>query len=230
MKTYVDNDGVDNVAVGIVRQARRDFVKGAKILYSIFKRILTEKELLADELHKSLVTNRTIRWMYDSWRFVIEDPYSMFGDVGDDVVIKSWTMDAIIDYYRELYLPGATKLYRNAISCFDSEDNVRKCIEDKNTADNFIAARNYIQNLSNSKELFGEWNKTAFERARHSTKNKGEKGAIYKTEYIDNRKKKKIENTKRARELRNAGISIKAIAKELGVTDQTVRKYLKSTS
>lgn len=228
MTTYVDNDGVDNVAVGIVKQARRDFIKGAKILYSIFKRVLTEKELLADELHKSLAANHTIRWMYDSWRFVKEDPYSMFGEIGDDVVIKSWTTDAIIEYYRELYLPGATKLYEYGVSCFVSEDKIREYIKDKNTADNFIAAKNYILELPANKEILGEWNKTAFERVRH--KKKGEKGAIYKSEYIDGRKRTKIENTKKARELYNAGISTKAIAKDLGVSMQTVHKYLKITS
>ena len=170
--------------------------------------------------------------MYDSWRFVRDDPYSMFGDVGEDAVINSWKLDSIINYYRELYLPGATELYRvknRGVEIYDEDDTfVMEHISNFDTAYNFIVSKNYIYSLTNGKEILSEWNKIAYERSKH--RKKGEKAAIYKSEYINSRKKNKIENSKKAKELFLRGASVKEIAKYLGLQEQTIRLYLKKSS
>ena len=103
----IDQEGLMNVTVGLAEQARKDFVKGAKILYAWYGRIPEHKEWV--NLGSRDTHQREIFWMYDAWDFVKKDPYDMF-DVGEKAIIDSWKNDAILKYYRELYLPGATTL------------------------------------------------------------------------------------------------------------------------
>lgn len=233
MRQYVDMDGVENVAVGVIRQAKRDFIKGAKILYSILKKIPTEKELREDPTHMTLANDGDVRQTYDSWRFVIRDPYSMFGDVGEDAVINQWKIEAIEAYYRELYLPGATELYlKKAVDvhphALDDKD-VEKLISGSMLSD-FIAARNYILTTPNGKSKIEAWNSTAYERSKNRKKGKSKgRTPINKTVYSIKASKNRAKNIERAKELYEAGISKHAIAKELGVGWQCVNNYLRSS-
>ena len=224
--TYVNEGGVENVAVGIVKQARKDFIKGGKILYKMFGKIPTEKEFL--ESPKKDTRNPNIRWTYDAWRFVHQDPYQFFGD--EESVIKAWMKEAIEQYYKELYLKGAEILFHKHIPKKDIKENdevVKEAIQDNNIATEFIAARNYILSLPDGKDTLRKWNVTAYERSRHYGKGRG-KVSIEDTNYHKELSKKRQENIKKTKEMYEEGISTREIAKELGVSIQAVRAYVRA--
>lgn len=110
MERRVDFDGLVNVSEGIIKQARKDFIKGAKILYKRYKRVPTRKEWY--EMRQSDTGRRDIHWCYDAWEFVERDPYNMFGEIGAETIINSWKEDMMIDFYRDIYLPVCEKLIR----------------------------------------------------------------------------------------------------------------------
>lgn len=226
-KVYVDGGGVENVAVGIVRQTKKDFIKGARILYGILHRIPTQKELLADQNHASLTNMESVRWMYDAWRFVIEDPYQFFGDA--DAVINAWKDDAMLEHYSLLYLNGAEQLYINHAPTKKihtlEDDQVTEFMKDNQLADSYIAARNYILGLDRGEKVIKEINIKAINRARHPMQKRGPKTA---TGFVKNLVTKKEKNIKRAKELYSEGMSDREIAREMGVTLQSVRTYLRS--
>lgn len=226
-KVYVDGDGVENVAVGIVRQTKKDFIKGARILYGILHRIPTQKELLADQNHASLTNMESVRWMYDAWRFVIEDPYQFFGDA--EAVINAWKDDAMLEHYSLLYLNGAEQLYTNHAPTKKihtlEDDQVTEFMKDNQLAGSYIAARNYILGLDRGEKVVKEINIKAINRARHPMQKRGPKAA---TGFIKDLVTKKEKNIKRAKELYSEGMSDREIAKEMGVTLQSVRTYLRS--
>lgn len=226
-KVYVDGDGVENVAVGIVRQTKKDFIKGARILYGILHRIPTQKELLADQNHASLTNMESVRWMYDAWRFVIEDPYQFFGDA--EAVINAWKDDAMLEHYSLLYLNGAEQLYINHAPTKKihtlEDDQVTEFMKDNQLAGSYIAARNYILGLDRGEKVIKEINIKAINRARHPMQKRGPKTA---TGFVKNLITKKEKNIKRAKELYSEGMSDREIAKEMGVTLQSVRTYLRS--
>lgn len=226
---YVDMDGVENVSVAMVRQAKKDFIKGAKILYRNLKSVPAYNDLLRTK--PTLSNLEPVRWMYDSWSFVKKDPYEMFGELGEESVIKQWKFDAIIDFYRDLYLPGATILYKTKKKkeIYDIADSsVKKKIKNKGLTDDFIAARNYIYDLPNGKEYFDDWNRIAEERVKRLKKNPGGRSSIENTSFAKQRKVERQKNIARAKELYSAGISKEAIAKELMVAKTTVNNYLRS--
>ena len=226
---YVDMDGVENVSVALVKHAKKDFIKGAKILYHTLKKIPTYKELIQDK--PTLSNLQPVRWMYDSWTFVKKDPYNMFGDVGEESIIKQWKFDAITSYYKDLYLPGATILYKNKGNkeIYEIADgSVKKKIKDKSLTDDFIEARNYILNIPNYKEYLDDWNRIAKDRVNRLKKNPGGRSSIENTSYAKQRKAQRIKNINRAKELYSAGISKEAIAKEMMVSVSTVNNYLRS--
>ena len=228
MNNYVDSDGVENVAVGIVRFAKKDFIKGAKILYKIFKRIPEEVELLNDKAHKTLAHLRDVRLTYDSWRFVKRDPYEMFGEVGEKAVINSWKSDAIIEYHKDLYINGAAIAYqsgfvkkRKDLHELSNSTLKKKYIKDKSALDDFTMAKDYILNLPDGTKIIEELNSGAYERAKRRNR-KGYVPSIYEM-----RKKERDKNKARALELRDAGISLKAIAKSMDLQESTVKKYFR---
>lgn len=173
--TYVDMDGVVNVSVGLIKNTKRDFIKGAKYLYSKMKKIPTQKELLKSSKYHNLSSNYDVRWMYDAWRFVRDDPYQLFSDVGEESVINEWKMEAIEAYYRLLYINGAVILFKNNV---DKEllklkdGEIVKSICDRKIAEDFIEARNYISTTSHADVLFKEWNRVAYDRIRRPNHNK----------------------------------------------------------
>ena len=246
MNTYVNMDGVENVAVALVKQTRRDFIKGAKILYRMFGRIPTEKEFYNSP--KRDTRNNNIRYMYDAWRFVKNDPYSMFSSAGEESIINQWKIDTMIDYYKDLYIPGAVILYKamdetNYIygnktqkekhkllkkEIYNLDDNtIKERIGDEATTNEFIAARNYIYTLFNGKEILEEWNQNAYDRSRKKKKGHG-KIFIQDTDYAKENSAKRITNIKKTKELKESGKSVEEIAKQLNITTGCVYKYLRS--
>lgn len=231
MGKYIDEGGVENVAVGIVNQAKKDFIKGGKILYGMMKCIPTYNELIANPDHHTLSNNADVRWMYDSWRFVRDDPYQFFGDVEEEDVINAWKNEAIKEYYKVLYLKGGTILYAKHVHKKDIRENdeaIIKAIEDNTIANDFIAARNYILNVPEGEKTFKEWNILAYERSRHWGRTGTGRPSIQNSNYSKEQREKRQKNIKIAKELFESGISDRAIAKELGVTIQCVRNYLRS--
>lgn len=170
-KVYVDGEGVENVAVGIVRQAKKDFVRGARILYGILHYIPTQKELYADKDHIGLSNMESVKQMYDVWRFVRDDPYQFFPD--EKQVIDTWKEDAITDYYSSTYLDSAEWLYKNnppmrSIHDLDNDQVIEIMANDK-MAELYIESRNYILNLENGKKLLRDLNLKAFNRLRRNS-------------------------------------------------------------
>lgn len=152
-------DGVVNVAEGIIKKARKDFIKGGKVLYRMYGRIPTQLEYF--ELHGS--NNQDIRHCYDAWTFVLRDPYYMFGDIGSETVIETWKKDTIIDYYKDLYMPGAIEICLNEnIKCKTNklhkltDDEIKEAIKDNNVREDFIKARDYICS-TNRESVFDDW-------------------------------------------------------------------------
>lgn len=229
---YINDGGVENVGVRVIQQARKDFIKGGKILYNVMNKIPTYKELLRTHF-RSLSMKQEIKEMYDAWRFVRDDPYSFFGDIGEEAVINQWKKDTIIAYYKELYLEGAVILYskrkpnsKKPIHKL-ADNTVKTNIGKKNNPELFIKARNYILNLSHGQTYIDEWNEIAEKRIKTNKKG-GKPIKIQDTEYAKNRSKKKQENIKKAKELREHGLKIEEIAKKLDVTKCTVNVYLRS--
>lgn len=225
---YIDDGGVENIAVAIIKQTKKDFIKGGKVIYKIFKRIPTEKELLNDKLHVGLLNNESIRWMYNAWGFVINDPYQFFGDVREESVIKSWTREIMDDYYRSLYLKGAdilrSKHAPKKLHLLPNE-KLKELIDNEDVLKNFIEARDYILGSMDGQKIVKEWNISAIERARHPS---AAKTKIRDSEYVQKRMKKREENIEKAKEMFEDGMFLKEIAAELGVTLQSVRSYISS--
>lgn len=230
---FIHDGGVENVAVRMVKQARNDFIKGGKVLYKHLRKIPDYLELIRTKF-KNLSSLEDVRNMYDAQRFVEADPYNFFGDVGVETVIKNWTNDAIIDYYKDLYLPGATKLYRDRKPNAKKEiyeiadSSVKKGIKDKQLAADFIMARNYIKGVDKM-PLFDEWNDIAKKRAANKKIKRGTgKKNIGESEYMKNIKKTVEENTKKAKEFKEQGLTAAEISEKMGLTVQTIHKYLRS--
>lgn len=227
MNNYVDMDGVENVACGIIKQAKKDFVKGACVLYSIMGRIPTQKELLADKKHCTLSNDADVRWMYDAWRFVKQDPYELFSP-GEEAIIDAWTEEAILKIYSKLYSDGAMILYdghsKKNIQDIPNDELV-KLIQDDIVRVGFIKARDHVAKRFDADQIFKDWNMNAyFRRANRISSKRG----IQNTEEFKQRQEKRRKNIEKAKELFEAGISIKAIAKEMNVQVGTIRKYLHS--
>lgn len=232
--TYIDMDGVENVAVGVIRQAKKDFIKGAKILYTHLKKIPEYAELIKGGVHVTLSNNLDVRNMYDSWRFVHNDPYSMFGDVGEDGVIGSWKSEAIISYYKDLYIIGARIAYQSGFiaknkALYDVADStLKKYIKNKATLNDFIAAKNYIFNIPNGLDYLDEWNSIAYERAKKDKRKKTlGPGCIGRTEYVKQKQEQRQKNKEKAWELKQAGFSTEAIAKYMMVTKSCIHNYIR---
>lgn len=234
---YVDMDGVTNVAVGIVRQAKRDFIKGGKILYRLFGYIPTDEEFMKS-IHRGSRTE-PIRQMFDAWRFVIKDPYELFESAGKKATIDQWKLESIIAYYYDGYVKGAEELYFIAFDSFGAKNIKPYALTDyvlnahilNNELKNaFMKARDYILNLPNGEKMLDDWDETAYERARKRYKKGGEKKD--RTEPIRNlakeRNSAKQERVKQAKELWDLGLTREEIAEKLGVTRQSVNSYLRS--
>lgn len=228
MNTYVDMDGVENVACGIIKQAKKDFIKGACVLYSIMGYIPTQKELLVNKKHHTLTNNADVRWMYDAWRFVKQDPYELFSP-GEESIIKAWIEEAILKVYCKLYSDGAMILYdkhsKKNIQDIPSNE-LANLIQDDAVRVGFIKARDHVAKRFDADKIFKEWNTNAyFRRMKRTSSNcKG----IQNTKKFKQAQDKRQKNIDKAKELFEAGISVKAIAKELNVQVGTVRNYLRS--
>lgn len=93
-------DAFSNVQVGIVEQAKKDYIKGALVLIRRFRMPMNmiENDPSAQiRIQKSRpgarsAHDRHIYWYKDARRFVLEDPYSMFED--SEIVLKAWNKEA----------------------------------------------------------------------------------------------------------------------------------------
>ena len=225
--TYVDMGGVENVACAIVRQAKKDFIKGVKYVYGCLGCVPTEKEIYKE--HPTLTNRDTVRYMYDSWRFVRDDPYELFSP-GEDIVIKAWIDEGLLDYYRPPYIKAGSILYKKKapkqIQDIPEKD-LMDYLQDPGLERDFIKARNYVSKRSDAKEIFHEWNVEAHSQS-HKVKIHGKKAAIQESDYFKKAKAKRAKNIERAKELKDAGFSIQAIAADLQVTAGAVWGYLRS--
>lgn len=234
---YVNMDGVTNVAVGIVRQAKRDFIKGGKILYRMFGYIPTDEEFMKS-IHCGSRTE-PIRQMFDAWRFVIQDPYELFESAGKKATIDQWKLESIIAYYYDGYVKGAEELYFIAFDSLGAKNVKPYALTDyvleshilnKELKNAFIKARDYILNLPNGTKYLDEWDATAYERARKRYRKGGEKKDRTEPirELARERNSAKQERIKKAKELWDLGLTKEEIAEKLGVTKQCVNSYLRS--
>ena len=220
--SYIDEDGLENVAVGVIKQAKKDYIKGAKLLYSILKYV-PEYENITKSIYNDLMgyKKETIRWMLDAWSFIKNDPYNMFGEAGEEDIIKQWTNDAINDYYKILYLKGASILFKKHITKKDmnNDDTIKNLINDEQITSNFISARNYAHSLPCGEELI-----------RHLLlKNKEVKPKTIKdSDYLKALMSKKEKNINMAKTLYSEGLSKKEISEKMGLTIQCINKYLRS--
>lgn len=240
----IDIDGLTNVAEGIILQAKKDFIKGGKVLFRLYGKIPDEQELLTNPAMFTMRNDRDVRWLYDSWRFVIKDPYDMFSDVNKTKVIEAWKEASVLAAYREWYIPIASMLYRDKESKKDPQDMAKSSVTkkikkifkeldlpDANTkCEEFFKAREYVETLDNKTDVLYEWNSVAYERSlkpyRKST-GKGRK-SIEQTEYAIAASAKRKKNIEKAKEFKEAGLSPKAIARYLNVSLPCVFAYLRS--
>lgn len=229
--TYIDEEGLGNFACAMVEQARKDFIKGGKVLYGVLHAIPTQKELLADPTHVSLTNDADVRWMYDAWRFVTEDPYKFFGDVGEEAVIKAWTKESIKEYYKVSYIKGATILYINHSKKYIHalpDKEIIEIMKDNKLASEFLKAREYISSLDDKDDIFREWNVMALARSRKRYyRHLAGVDPDYKT-HPEKLKDARQRNINTAKELFESGMSERAIAKYLDVQVNTVMNYLRS--
>ena len=234
--TYIDMDGVENVAVGLINQARKDFVKGAKILYKHLKKIPSYAELIKDKIHMTLSNDKDVRNMYDSWRFVHEDPYSFFGDVGEEAIINAWRSETVIAYYKDLYIKGAIAAYRSGFKVkkkelYDISDSSLKSrvMKDNDIRKDFIEARNYIRNIPNGLDYLDEWNSIAYERVKKMGDREplSRSEASMRSEYTKQRVAQRRKDMEKAWELKQGGLSVKAIAKYMMRTECCIRNYIR---
>lgn len=233
---YLDMDGVENVAVGIVRQAKKDFIKGGKILYRLFGYIPTEEEF-TKSIHRGSRTE-DIRQMFDAWRFVIKDPYELFESAGKKATIDQWKLESIIAYHYDWYVKGVEELYFVMFDRLDVKNLKPYALTDyvlqshilnSELKNAFIKARDYILNLPNGEKILDEWDATAYERARKRYKKGGKKKDRTETirELAKERNSKKQKRIEEAKHLWDLGLTREEIAEKLGVTKQSVNKYLR---
>jgi len=230
-QNYIDMGGVENLAVAMIRQARGDFIKGGLILYGIFGKIPTQEELYKDRTHATLTNNSAVRWMYDAWRFVRDDPYSMFGD-GEKIVIDAWTKDVIKEHFKKIYLHLGALVYSKHPKDKHiqnlSNDELCEYLPNKEDADKLSKAIDYISHLSDSKEVFKEWNSVAYKRRNEvrviKRSQNGDNFRCVNQEKMDKRRK----NANKVKELYESGMSRQAIAKYMGLHIATINNYLRS--
>ena len=181
---YIHEDGPINAAEGIIKQARKDFIRAGKKFYEKFGYIPTQKEYNSGRYNNSGNTMADIRYFYDSWQFVIDDPYDMFSGVGADSVIEDWKTASMAECYRKAYVESAAVIYefrsdliptrsgRKKETINDlSNSEIQKLVGNK-VADKFIAARDYICSLDQSWR-FVDWNRYAADKLRKMKKLQG---------------------------------------------------------
>lgn len=94
-----DGDWIVNVAEGLIKQTRADYIKGTKTLYAYYKYIPTQQEVMENkELYRKIQVSNYLRpiarWFFDARRFVDEDPYGLFVTVVKREVLNEWNEEA----------------------------------------------------------------------------------------------------------------------------------------
>ena len=108
IKKEMEEDILCNIQFGIVEQARKDYIKGAKVLISIFKEPM--EKLLYNTKAKDMILKarpghkiaavRHIYWYKDAKRFVEQDPYEMFNN-NQEMIFKAWNQMAMEEYLED---------------------------------------------------------------------------------------------------------------------------------
>lgn len=131
LKEYkFDDDGMYNVAEGVIRQTKCDYVKGAKYLYGIYGYIpQSENEAIENGVKYKRATSNSpnrlkVRYLFDARRFVEKDPYEMFATLDKNGVFRDWDTEAIFLHYLEIYREMAEKIYREFGEFAISEDKL----------------------------------------------------------------------------------------------------------
>lgn len=105
IKKDLEEDILVNIQYGIIEQARKDYIKGARILISIFKepmeKILNNSRA-REMIMKARPSNKTaelrhIYWYKDARTFVEKDPYGMFNG-NQETIFKTWNQMAMEEY------------------------------------------------------------------------------------------------------------------------------------
>lgn len=105
IKMDLEEDVLVNIQYGIIEQARKDYIKGARILISIFKepmeKILNNNRA-KDMIMKARPSNKTaelrhIFWYKDARTFVEKDPYDMFNG-NQEMIFKAWNQMAMEEH------------------------------------------------------------------------------------------------------------------------------------
>lgn len=105
IKKDLEEDVLVNIQYGIIEQARKDYIKGARILISIFKepmeKILNNNRA-RDMIMKARPGHKTaelrhIYWYKDARTFVEKDPYDMFNG-NQEMIFKAWNQMAMEEH------------------------------------------------------------------------------------------------------------------------------------
>jgi predicted ribonuclease toxin of YeeF-YezG toxin-antitoxin module len=168
----------------------------------------------------------------------------MFSDVNKSKVIEAWKDEAILAAYKEWYIPIAAILYRNTKSRKDPQEIAKSSVTKKvkdfykehdmenpgAACEEFFKSREYVLKLEDSLKIFYEWNEIAYVRSRKPYKKYEGVGRkpIGQTAYAIEKMEQRRKNIKKAKELKEAGMSVRAIAMHLGVKEPCVLAYLRT--
>lgn len=112
MNTNFDPDGMTNVMIGLIKQTREDYVKGAKRIIRFYGYILPEEDLMKDKtkyrrMREGNLGRTTTNNYHSACHFVKKDPYELFSNCTTEEIFNSWDHIANVrflkDEFRENY-------------------------------------------------------------------------------------------------------------------------------
>lgn len=147
---YLDEEGVVNVAEGVIKQTKADYVKGAKMLYSFYGFIPSLKEAMEKKtIYSRIVASNwsrtTAKWFYDAERFVNDDPYEMFTTVSKKMVFNDWKKEGVFLYYLDIYREAAYQLYKKYGKFDICNSTIKRSCRKLFDVDKYISAKDYLE-------------------------------------------------------------------------------------
>ncbi len=109
IRKEIEQNILNNLQCGIVEQARKDYVRGAKALITIFKKPM-DKILYISKANEMILKSRPgskevdirkIYWYKDAKTFVEKDPYNMFNN-NQSIVFDVWDQIAWEEYTEDM--------------------------------------------------------------------------------------------------------------------------------
>lgn len=109
IRKEIEQNILNNLQCGIVEQARKDYVRGAKALIAIFKKPM-DKILYIPKANEMILKSRPgsrevdirkIYWYKDAKTFVEKDPYNMFNN-NQSIVFDVWDQIAWEEYTEDM--------------------------------------------------------------------------------------------------------------------------------